>query len=46
MLLVFTRAISNTKFEKIEEAFKECIQYENFDKNNLMKLYPDRIFRL
>ena len=40
------RAISNTKFEKIDEASIECLKYENFEKNNIMKLYPDRILSL
>ena len=38
MLLVFARAVYNTKFENYDKAINECKLYEDFDKIILMKL--------
>jgi hypothetical protein len=46
LLTVYSKAAYNSQYENIEEAVNDSKLYETFEKNNILKLYPMRIFTL
>jgi hypothetical protein len=46
LLTVYSKAAYNSQYENIEEAVNDSKLYEAFEKNNILKLYPMRIFNL